>query len=106
MAALGLLLAILMGLTLRLLGGGGSTLAMPVLKYVMGFGAKEAIALSLAVVGASSLLSAAAEHWRKGNVRSCVVLLFSLSATAGAYVGARYLADFFSGTAQLLLFRR
>jgi uncharacterized membrane protein YfcA len=92
-----------MGLTLGLLGGGGSTLAVPILKYVMGFGAKEAIASSLAVVGVTSL-SGAAEHWRKGNVRLQVVLLFGLPATAGAYVGAKYLADLFSGTAQLLLF--
>lgn len=103
MAVLGLLLAILMGLTLGLLGGGGSTLAVPILKYVMDFGAKEAIASSLAVVGVTSL-SGAAEHWRKGNVRLQVVLLFGLSATVGAYLGAKYLADFFSGTAQLLLF--
>ncbi len=103
MTILGLLLAVLMGLTLGLLGGGGSTLAVPILKYVMGFGAKEAIASSLAVVGVTSL-SGATEHWRKGNVRLRVVLLFGLSATAGAYVGAKYLADFFSGTAQLLLF--
>ena len=92
-----------MGLTLGLLGGGGSTLAVPILKYVVGFGAKEAIASSLAVVGMTSL-SGAAEHWRKGNVRLQAVLLFGLPATAGAYVGAKYLADFFSGTAQLLLF--
>lgn len=103
MTVLGLLLAILMGLTLGLLGGGGSTLAVPILKYVMGFGAKEAIASSLAVVGVTSL-SGAAEHWRKGNVRFRVMLLFGLPATAGAYVGAKYLAGFFSGTAQLLLF--
>lgn len=92
-----------MGLTLGLLGGGGSTLAVPILKYVVGFGAKEAIASSLAVVGVTSL-SGAAEHWRKGNVRLQAVLLFGLPATAGAYLGAKYLAGFFSGTAQLLLF--
>ncbi len=103
MTILGLLLGALMGLTLGLLGGGGSTLAVPVLKYVMGFGAKEAIASSLVVVGVTSL-SGAAEHWREGNVRPRVVLIFGLSAMAGAYIGAKYLASFFSGTAQLLLF--
>ncbi|MGB3683447.1 MAG: sulfite exporter TauE/SafE family protein [Rubrobacteraceae bacterium] len=103
MPVLGLLLAVLMGLTLGLLGGGGSVLAVPILKYVMGFGAKEAIAASLAVVGVTSL-SGAAGHWREGNVRLHAVLFFGLSAAAGAYVGAKYLADFFSGAAQLLLF--
>ena len=41
MAIVGILLAVLMGISLGLLGGGGSILAVPILKYVVGFGAKE-----------------------------------------------------------------
>jgi len=67
MAIVGLLLAVLMGISLGLLGGGGSILAVPILKYVVGLGAKEAIASSLAVVGLTSLF-AAVGHWRSGNV--------------------------------------
>lgn len=44
MAIVGLFLAALMGLSLGLLGGGGSILAVPILKYALSFGAKEAIA--------------------------------------------------------------
>ena len=102
MAVVGLLLAVLMGLSLGLLGGGGSILAVPILKYVVGFEAKEAIAASLAVVGLASLFGAAG-HWRAGNVNLRVALVFGAVAMAGAYLGAR-LAAFFSGTAQLALF--
>ncbi|HSL00384.1 MAG TPA: sulfite exporter TauE/SafE family protein [Rubrobacteraceae bacterium] len=102
MAIVGLLLAVLMGLSLGFLGGGGSILAVPILNYVVGFGAKEAIASSLAVVGLTSLF-AAIGHWRAGNVNLRVALVFGAVAMAGTYLGAR-LAVFFSGAAQLSLF--
>jgi uncharacterized protein len=102
MAIVGFLLAALMGISLGLLGGGGSILAVPILKYVVGFGAKEAIASSLAVVGLTSLF-AAIGHWRSGNVNLRVALVFGSVAMAGTYLGAR-LAVFFSGAAQLALF--
>lgn len=102
MAIVGLLLAVVMGLSLGLLGGGGSILAVPILKYAVGFGAKEAIAASLAVVGLTSLFGAAS-HWRAGNVNVRVALVFGAVAMAGAYLGAR-LSVFFSGAAQLALF--
>ena len=44
MLALGLALALLIGVTLGLLGGGGSILTVPVLVYVLGYAAKPAIA--------------------------------------------------------------
>ncbi len=47
----GHLLALLIGLSLGLIGGGGSILAVPILVYVLGLDAKEAIAMSLAIVG-------------------------------------------------------
>ena len=102
MAIVGILLAALMGISLGLLGGGGSILAVPILKYVVGFGAKEAIASSLAVVGLTSLF-AAIGHWRSGKVNLRVALIFGAVAMAGTYLGAR-LAVFFSGAAQLALF--
>jgi uncharacterized protein len=99
---LGLLLAVLIGLSLGLLGGGGSILTVPIFVYVLGFGAKEAIAMSLAVVGAVSLFGAG-RHWRAGNVNVPVALVFGGVAMVGTYLGAR-LAVFFSGEAQLALF--
>ncbi|MDQ3658753.1 MAG: sulfite exporter TauE/SafE family protein [Actinomycetota bacterium] len=102
MTFLGLLLAIFMGLALGLLGGGGSILAVPILVYAFGFGAKEAVAASLAVVGLTSLFGAA-EHWRRDRVRLSVALVFGLFAAVGAYLGAQ-LAGFLSGAVQLSLF--
>jgi hypothetical protein len=98
----GLLLAGGVGLSLGLLGGGGSILAVPIFVYVLGYGAKEAIAMSLAVVGFTSL-AAAAGHWRAGNVDVRVAAVFGPVAMAGAFAGAR-LAAFVSGAFQLSLF--
>jgi uncharacterized protein len=98
---LGLALAALIGLTLGLLGGGGSILTVPVLVYVMGYAAKPAIAMSLPVVGITSLIGAAM-HWRLGNVRVSMALGFGLLAMIGAFAGAR-LATYMSGGAQLAL---
>lgn len=99
---LGLLMAVVIGLSLGLLGGGGSILTVPVLVYALGFGVKEAIVMSLAVVGVTSLFGAAG-HWRAGNVNLRVAAIFGSVAMGGTYLGAR-LAVYFSGTAQLILF--
>ena len=103
MTVISLLLAALIGIALGLLGGGGAILAVPIFNYVLGFGAKEAIASSLAVVGVTSL-SGVASHWRERNVKLRVALAFGLPAAAGAFLGAKVLAGLLSGAAQLALF--
>jgi uncharacterized membrane protein YfcA len=102
MALVGLLLAALVGLSLGLLGGGGSILTVPIFVYVLGFDPKPAIGMSLAVVGVTSLVGAA-RHWRAGNLNPRVALLFGGVAMAGSLLGAR-LAVFLSGAIQLVLF--
>ena len=94
-------LAALIGLSLGLLGGGGSILTVPIFVYVLGYDPKLAVAMSLAVVGITSLAGAHA-HWRAGNVRLDTALLFGAVAMIGAYAGAR-LAVFVTGAFQLLL---
>jgi uncharacterized membrane protein YfcA len=101
MQILGLTLALLVGLSLGLLGGGGSILTVPIFVYVLGFAAKPAIAMSLPVVGATSLVGAV-RHWRDGNVNVRIALMFGGLAMLGAYAGAR-LAAFVSGRVQLTL---
>ena len=64
---LGHFCAIAVGISLGLLGGGGSILAVPILVYVMGVWAKGAIAISLVSVGAVSAMGAFL-HWKKENV--------------------------------------
>jgi uncharacterized membrane protein YfcA len=83
------------------LGGGGSILTVPIFVYVLGFGAKPAIAMTMPVVGVTSLFGAAS-HWRAGNVKLREALAFGLVAMAGAYAGAR-LAVLLSGATQLAM---
>lgn len=90
------------GLMLGLLGGGGSILTVPIFVYVLGFGPKESIAMSLAVVGATSLVGAAG-HWRLGHVRIQVALVFGVIAMVGTFIGTR-LATRLTGTEQLVIF--
>ena len=79
-------LAVLVGLSLGLLGGGGSILMVPLLTYVAGLQPKEAIAASLFVVGVTSLISTFA-HARAGNVRWRTGLVFGAAGMAGAFLG-------------------
>lgn len=102
MILLGLALAAVVGLSLGLLGGGGSILTVPIFVYVLGYDPKEAIAMSLAVVGVTSLFGAVG-HWRSGNVNPRVALIFGSVAMMGTLLGAR-LAVYVSGAVQLVLF--
>lgn len=101
MSALALLLASLVGLSLGLLGGGGSVLMVPILVYVAKMPAKEAIALSLPIVGLASVVGAL-RHWRAGNVDMRTALIFAGPAMIAAF-GAAQLARFVTGSLQLSL---
>lgn len=79
-------LAVLVGLTLGLLGGGGSILMVPLLTYVAGMEPREAIATSLFVVGVTSL-TGVVTHTRAGNVRWRTGLVFGAAGMVGAFLG-------------------
>lgn len=102
MLLLALALSLLIGLSLGLLGGGGSILTVPILVYALGVEPKEAIATSLLVVGAISAFSSIQHAWR-GSVRWMIALQFGAAGVVGAYLGG-LAADFFSGAVLLLLF--
>ncbi|MFG1889439.1 sulfite exporter TauE/SafE family protein [Micromonospora sp. NPDC049051] len=89
--ALTVALAVLIGVSLGLLGGGGSILAVPLLVYVADLPAREAIATSLLVVGVTSVVGAL-PHARAGRVRWRTGLLFGAAGMAGAYAGGRLAA--------------
>jgi uncharacterized protein len=100
----GHILAVAIGMSLGLIGGGGSILAVPTLVYVMGVAPKSAIAMSLAIIGTVSLLGAI-PHWRLGNIQLKTATMFGLSTMLGAYTGARIATlPFVTGTVQMLLF--
>jgi uncharacterized protein len=96
------ILSLFIGLSLGLLGGGGSILAVPVLTYAAGLDPKEAIATSLLVVGATSAF-ALIPHARAGRVEWRVGLIFAGAAMAGGALGGLASA-WLSGTTLLLLF--
>lgn len=97
-----LLGAAAIGISLGLLGSGGSILTVPVLVYLLGQPDKVAIAGSLFIVGGISLAAAVPYLLRK-QVDWRSVLLFGLPGMLGSWAGA-YLANFVSGSFQLLLF--
>lgn len=94
--------ALATGVSLGLLGSGGSIVTVPVLVYLVGQPDKVAIASSLAIVGGISLIGAVPFAWsRRISWRS--VLFFGVPGMAGSFLGA-YFARYVSGTVQLLLF--
>jgi uncharacterized membrane protein YfcA len=95
-------LSILIGLSLGLLGGGGSILTVPILTYVGGMSAKAAIASSLFVVGVTSAAGVAA-HARAGRVRWRTGLVFGAAGMIGAYGGGQ-LAAFIPGRFLMVMF--
>jgi len=99
---LGLALSAGIGVSLGLIGGGGSIITVPVLVYVLGVDAHEAIGMSLAVVGVTSLVGATL-HRRRGAVRLRTGALFGVSGILGALFGSR-LTYLLSSAALLLTF--
>ncbi|MDV3126167.1 sulfite exporter TauE/SafE family protein [Mycobacterium sp. 21AC1] len=102
MIALTIGLAVFVGIALGLLGGGGSILTVPLLAYVAGMDAKQAIATSLLVVGVTSAIGAIS-HARAGRVQWRTGLVFGGAGMVGAY-GGGLLAQFIPGTVLLIGF--
>lgn len=100
--AVSLALAALIGLTLGALGGGGSVLTLPIFVFVAGIPAQEAVAMSMVVVGGTSLVGAAL-HWWNGNFHRKAALLFAATGVVGAY-GGSFLTHMVSQRALLGMF--
>jgi hypothetical protein len=94
--------SLLIGVSLGILGRGGSILTVPILVYLAGLEAKQAIATSLFVVGVTSA-AGVVSHARAGRVRWRTGLLFGLAGMTGAYGGGR-LAEFTPGNILLIAF--
>ncbi len=94
--------ALLIGLSLGLLGSGGSILTVPVLVYLLGEPPKLAIAESLLIVGGISLVGVL-PYALRGLVDWKSLLGFGLPSMAGTYLGA-WLSHFVTGQVQLLVF--
>ena len=99
---LALSLAVAIGFSLALLGSGGSIITLPVLVYAAGVPAAEAVGMSLAVVGGTSL-AASVMNARGGLIHGKAAILFSLTGVGGAFGGAQ-LTHLVSAPMLMLLF--
>ncbi len=102
MVAATLGLSILIGVSLGLLGGGGSILTVPILSYVAGMDAKNAIAAALFVVAVTSA-AGLVSHAREGRVMWRTGLLFGLAGMVGAY-GTGLVAAYIPARALMVAF--
>lgn len=87
---LGYLGALLIGVVLGLIGGGGSILTVPVLVYLLSINPVTATAYSLFVVGASSLVGAL-NNLKKKLVDFRTATVFSIPAFIAVYATRKYL---------------
>jgi hypothetical protein len=74
-----------MGLTLGLIGGGGSILTVPILVYLFAVDPVTATAYSLFIVGITSLIGSFS-HYKQGNIHWKTALIFGVPSIAGVYL--------------------
>lgn len=81
----GYIASLFIGISLGLIGGGGSILTVPVLVYLFGISPILATSYSLFVVGSTSLIGSF-NSWRKGLVDFKTALLFGISSILTVFV--------------------
>lgn len=90
MAILGYLLAALVGISLGLIGSGGSILTVPILVYIMGVNPVLATAYSLFIVGSTALVGGIQSAFQK-RVDFKTVLIFGIPSIAAVYATRMWL---------------
>ena len=90
MQIIGFALAALVGISLGLIGGGGSILTVPILVYIMGVSPTLATSYSLFIVGSTSLVGAI-NNYRKGFVQIKVALLFGISSITTVFATRKFI---------------
>ena len=89
MDIIGYLAAALIGLSLGLIGGGGSILTVPVMVYLFGMQPLLATSYSLFVVGSTSLVGAF-RNYRKGLVNIKAAISFALSSILTVFLVRKF----------------
>lgn len=87
---MGYIAALFIGISLGLIGGGGSILTVPVLVYLFGINPVLSTSYSLFVVGSTSLVGAF-NNYLKGLVRIKTALLFGLSSITTVFLTRKFL---------------
>lgn len=90
MEILGYIGAVLMGLSLGLIGGGGSILTVPILVYLFSVDAVLATAYSLFIVGLTALIGSFS-HMRMGNIHWRTALVFGVPSIAAVFATRAWL---------------
>lgn len=85
MEILGYILAALVGVSLGLIGSGGSILTVPILVYIMGVNPVAATAYSLFIVGTTALVGGV-QNAMAGKVDFKTVLIFGVPSIAAVYI--------------------
>lgn len=86
----GLMASILIGVSLGLVGGGGSILTLPVLVYLWGINPVISTAYSLFVVGTTSLVGSI-NYMRQQQVNYKAAVLFALPSFLSVFLTRKYL---------------
>lgn len=89
----GYIASLFIGVSLGLIGGGGSILTVPVLVYLFAISPTIAISYSLFIVGFTSLVGAF-NYCRKGMVNFKTVLLFGSSSITTVFTTRRFIIPF------------
>ncbi len=90
MEIIGFFGALIMGLTLGMIGGGGSILTVPILVYLFSVDAVLATAYSLFIVGLTSLVGSVS-HIYQGNVHWKTAIIFGIPSIISVYLTRLYL---------------
>lgn len=90
MEILGYIAALFIGLSLGLIGGGGSILTVPVLVYLMGLSPVISTAYSLFIVGLTSLVGSY-KFYQKGLVSLKTAVVFGLPSIVAVFLTRRFL---------------
>ena len=90
MEILGYIASLFIGLSLGLIGGGGSILTVPVLVYLFGVDPVLATAYSLFIVGATSLVGAFPKY-KNGDINLKTAIIFGIPSIIAVYATRAYL---------------
>lgn len=90
MEILGYILGTLIGITLGLIGSGGSILTVPILVYIFNINPVLATAYSLFIVGFTALVGGF-QNARNNNVDFKSVVLFGIPSIVAVYISRAYL---------------
>ncbi len=90
MEVLGYIASLFIGITLGLIGGGGSILTIPILVYLFGVSPQLATTYSLFIVGLTAAFGSV-QHYKMGNIKFKTALYFALPSVIALLLTRKYI---------------